>query len=187
MRLCLALLLLAGCGSTDPRVEQIRAELQAEGKSASDETIRQIIAETEAEHGDATEDENGYPLYTRRPWELPEQEFSWTAETPYTVTPEGSKSAPFVEHRYVQLHYPGETDPEIIADAAKRVWRHFASEVELRHPQAHYKMVVVSIFVDDQTDSRVVAGRVFNDAGKEFPSEPTVKWEEWNAPSLKFD
>jgi hypothetical protein len=186
MRSFVALLLIAGCGSADPRLEQIRSKLLTSGETPSDEIIANIIAETEAKYGDAAEDENGYPLYSRRPFELPEQEWSWTAETPYTVQPEGSKSAPLVEHRYVQLHYPAETDPTVIADAGKRVWHHFANEVQKRHPQAHYKMVSVGIFVEDQTDARVVAGRVFNDAAKDFPDEPRIEWEEWNAPKLEF-
>jgi hypothetical protein len=101
--------MLAGCGSADPRVSQIQSELQATGKTPSDETIKQIISETEAKYGDVTVDEYGYPIYGRRPFELPEQEWSWFEKGPYDVRPEGSKSAPLVEHRYVQLHYPGET------------------------------------------------------------------------------
>jgi hypothetical protein len=74
----------------------------------------------------------------------------------------------------------------VVAEAGKRVWRHFANEIQKRHPQAHFKMVSVGIFVDDQTEPQAVAGRVFNDAAKEFPAEPKVEWEEWNAPKLKF-
>jgi hypothetical protein len=60
----LILCVVAGCGSTDPRIEQIRADREANDPTPSDETIKHIIAETEAKYGDATEDEYGYPLYS---------------------------------------------------------------------------------------------------------------------------
>ena len=127
-----------------------------------------------------------------RPWELPIQEFSWSDDDPrFSVAVAFNqdshvKTAPDVEHRYVEIRHKSTTDPEEVLVAANRVWQHFVREIEERHPQANYKMVNVHMWVEGQ-DPVMPVGRLTNKASAVLPDEPEVEWHEWVGSPLEFE
>jgi hypothetical protein len=207
MRMVVVLLLLCGvgCGGTtttettpvvgsvaDPRIEQLRKDFAATGQNLSDSELRELITAREKEHGTATHDQQGYPLYELLPWEKAKPEWSWSDPSrPFVVSPDRTtqshvKSAPSVEHRYVEIYYPKTTAPVIVEAAAQEVWHHFAREIDERHPQATLKMVTVKIYVDGQ-ESEMPVGRVWNNASEKLPDHPKTEWFQFNKSSLVFN
>ena len=177
---------------SDPRVEQLRSDFAAIGQIVSDSELKELIRQTEKRHGEATQDERGYPLYELRPWEKAEQPWSWNQTSrPFVVRPakiseSHIKTAPSVEHRYVDVEYTNTSDPAIVEAAATEVWHHFAKEINERHPQAEYKMVTVNIYVDDQ-EMEMPVGRVWNHASAELPDTPETEWFRYNKSRLIFE
>ncbi len=167
---------------SDPRVEQLRSDFAATGQIVSDGELKELIRQTEERHGVATHDQRGYPLYELLPWEKAEQPWSWNQTNrpfvvrPATITESHIKTAPGVEHRYVDVEYTNTSDPAIVEAAATEVWRHFAKEINERHPQAEYKMVSVYIYVDDQEKMENPVGRVWNHASAKLPDQPETEW-----------
>ena len=124
-----------------------------------------------------------YPLNELKPWEKPMQQWSWNQKgRPFTVRPSQVtkthiKTAVSVEHRYVDIYYPKTSDRRIVEAAAREVWHHFAKEINDRHPQAEYKMVIVYVYLDGQKLT-LPAGRVKNEACETLPDNPEIVWNE---------
>jgi hypothetical protein len=88
------------------------------------------------------------------------------------------RTGPGVEHRYIRIHYPNETDAAKIEAAALEVYRHFVREVEERYPTAPWKMVYVLMHVDGREGQDLVIGEVGNYLHplEKLPDHPPTRW-----------
>lgn len=175
----------------DQRVMTWVIENRLDGEAVDEEIMRKVIREKVEKYGTETHDYHGYPLYGKRPWELPDPVFSWNqGQGPYLVRPavEQSsffKSFPDCEHRYVDLVMLGVSDKALIQREATKVYRHFRAEVNARHPQASAKLVIVNVYTDAIRSPDIQPGdelkysvaRVGSDTAVDaLPFEPEFKW-----------
>ena len=158
----------------------------------SSEPTKEVVVPLESEPVEAMPavvEIGEYDDSTLRPWELSKPTFSWDRRSDsYTVAPayDGKgwyKSAPLVEHRYVEVHFSEGVSRVEAEKIGVEIWRHFAADVVERHPQAEYKRVCVFMYVPGQEYTDTVAGRVVNEAVPHFPEVPEIDWQEFNLPS----